>query len=1758
MTMINFYSARLLRSVLMFYLVVLCTSLESLAQPAINSFSPTAGPVGTSVTISGANFSATPANNVVFIGGVKTNVTQATTTTLTATVPAGATYQPVSVTSNGFTAYSRNSFIVTFSGAEPTFNGESFEYGGQVDSENPGIETTKYAVGDLDDDKRLDVVTVDRLNNTLSVYRNTTAGGAISFDAKIDIATGKGPRAVTIADIDSDGKPDVIITNFSDNTVSVFKNTTSGGTISFVAKADFATATQPAGLSVTDVDKDGKPDLVINTINLEGYVSILRNTGSVGTVSFASRIDIQSFGGSIEEIKTADLDGDGKPDIVLPDFAANAVKFFRNTSSGGNISFVAAGTVGTSINPDDIEIGDFNDDGKPDLAIGHYSNNAIRFYKNVSTTGNIALQFSNSYPTGSSVYGLAVGDLDGDAKLDIAVNADFGSIVLLKNTTAAEGELTFDTPAFVPTSYTSDAICGDFDNDGKTDIASNAGTFRVSIWINSTAKPKVFSFLPSSGKTGDAITITGSKFTDATAVSFGGVPAASFTVDNATTITAVVGAGATGDVAVVSALGSGKLSGFLFLGPPVILDFTPGTATSSETVVITGQNFTGATAVKIGGVPAEFNVVDPFTIEAIIGTGASGEVSVTNPYGTATKSGFVYIPKPFIYSFTPAEAATGATVTITGLNLSGTTSVSFGDTPAASFNIVNPSTVKAVVGNGSSGSVRITNAYGTAEMTGFTYYPPPVITSFTPVEAAEGERVTITGLNFSPSAGPSYVTSVEFGGTAAYSFTVADATTIVATVDSGSSGPITVKSAAGSGSLQGFTFINRPTISSVSPRIAGPGSEVTITGQHLARTTAVTFGDTPAKSFTIVSDNILKVIIGTGANGYTTVISPKHTVQASWVEYTAAPLIYGISPKSGPVGTTVTISGINFQPGAANNTVYFGGVKADILSVTADEVIVTVPPCAGYQAISVISPLTQLAATTDDRFNVTFPVDADAFNEHSFAGKMDLATGSHPSRVKHADINSDGKPDIIITHNGSTFVSIYKNESSPGRLSFSPRIDIEIGIYAKALTIADLDADGKLDLIISNDLGYEDTPEPKIYIFRNQSTSENIAFVNSFALAGAFYYAGDLATGDFDLDGRLDIAFLCTNCSGAGTIQVSKNTSSNGSISFAEASSFNYFEHGYTDNGIGAGLTVSDFNHDHKPDVLVGMSGSSALYAFINISRPGEFLLFNPTMPASSLPYFSSAFYTLTPCTATLDSDPYPDVVSGSFVFKNSGSAFSEVSRVNVWYAASACDLNGDGKPDILGNSDNLLLLKNTSAVNSIDFANPYTMDVPGSAMIAVGDLDGDSKPEICLAYPNTLTILRNRMGEATPPEPTITSFSPQTAEYANEVVIEGNNLSQVTSVTFGGVPALYFTITSDNSISATISNGSSGSVSISSPGGTASLDGFTFIPAPAITSFTPKQGISGTAVTISGVNFNDASEVSFGGVAASSFTVESPERIVAVIGNGASGRVGVTTPVGTGTRDGFMFYGKPVITSFTPTSSMGGGQVVIYGSHFEGVASVSFGGVPASAFTVHANNAEITATVGTGASGSVAVTNPAGTFSLAGFTFIYPAITSFTPTSASTGTTVTIKGHFFSDATAVSFGGVAASSFTVVDAETITAVVGSGASGSLSVTTPAGTAMLDGFTYSEITAIDPDNAREKDFMVSPNPTRDILVIRHPATAAQARLLVIDMLGREVKTIMPAQQATQTETSMIDLVPGIYTIIWSEGIRKLSRVFVVQ
>jgi hypothetical protein len=358
-------------------------------------------------------------------------------------------------------------------------------------------------------------------------------------------------------------------------------------------------------------------------------------------------------------------------------------------------------------------------------------------------------------------------------------------------------------------------------------------------------------------------------------------------------------------------------------------------------------------------------------------------------------------------------------------------------------------------------------------------------------------------------------------------------------------------------------------------------------------------------------------------------------------------------------------------------------------------------------------------------------------------------------------------------------------------------------------------------------------------------------------------------------------------------------------------------------------------------------------------------------------------------------------------------------------------------------------------------------------------------------------------------PAPTVTGVSPTSgpATGGTSVTITGTNLSGATAVSFGGTPAATYAVNSATRITATAPAHSAGTVDVvvTGPGGssaTSAADRFSFVGAPTVTAVSPNSGptAGGTSVTITGSGFiglSGATAVTFGGTSATTYTVNSATRITATAPAQAAGPVDVVvTATGgssaTGSADQFTFVAAPTVTGVSPKSgpASGGTSVIITGTGFiglSGAAAVAFGGTNATSYTVNSAT-QITATAPARAAGTVDVVVTAtggrsATASADQVTFVAaPTITGVFPSSGSTsgGTTVTITGTNLSGATAVSFGGTAAASFTVSSSTQISAKTPAEAAGTVQVkvTTVGGsTASTSADYFSYITRIDQTNS---------------------------------------------------------------------------------
>ncbi|UKZ03005.1 IPT/TIG domain-containing protein (plasmid) [Streptomyces viridifaciens] len=332
---------------------------------------------------------------------------------------------------------------------------------------------------------------------------------------------------------------------------------------------------------------------------------------------------------------------------------------------------------------------------------------------------------------------------------------------------------------------------------------------------------------------------------------------------------------------------------------------------------------------------------------------------------------------------------------------------------------------------------------------------------------------------------------------------------------------------------------------------------------------------------------------------------------------------------------------------------------------------------------------------------------------------------------------------------------------------------------------------------------------------------------------------------------------------------------------------------------------------------------------------------------------------------------------------------------------------------------------------------------------------------------------------------PTLASVAPSSGPAAGgtTVTLTGTGFTGATAVLFGTTAAASFTVVSGTQITATTPPGT-GTVQVTVVTGSGTSNGvpftYTTAPLPTLASVAPSSGpaAGGTTVTLTGTGFTGATAVLFGTTAAASFTVVSGTQITATTPPG-TGTVQVTVVTGSGTSNGVPFTYTtaplPTLASVAPSSgpAAGGTTVTLTGTGFTGATAVLFGTTAAASFTV-VSGTQITATTPPG-TGTVQVTVVTGSGTSNGVPFTYttaplPTLASVAPSSgpAAGGTTVTLTGTGFATATAVRFGALPATSFTVVSDSHITAVASAGTGTvQVTVTTAGGTSNGIPYTYS-------------------------------------------------------------------------------------------
>lgn len=468
---------------------------------------------------------------------------------------------------------------------------------------------------------------------------------------------------------------------------------------------------------------------------------------------------------------------------------------------------------------------------------------------------------------------------------------------------------------------------------------------------------------------GRSVTLVGSGFTGASAVTFGGVNAASFTVFGDTQINATTPAMPAGPVPIVVTAPAGSATGSITVqAPPAITNLAPpsGPTTAGGHVTAVGTGFSGATAVTFGGVPAaSYTVLGDTYISITVPAHVAAMVplQVTTPGGTASATYTFMPPAPTLSAVSPASGplAGGTQVVLTGQNLLSALTVFFGNAPATNLRLGSDTQVTVTAPAGMMlGDVAITlttlGGSATAPQP-FTYLGPPLLTRATPASGptAGGTQVVLSGLSLLGTS------QVSFDNQPAASFHVDSNTQITAPAHAAGAVAVGVVTPRGNTAWGYFRYMDAPAITGISPA-QGPaagGMPVTLSGSGLTDASAVTFDGLQGTGLSVASDGSLSVTPPAHALGAVDVrvVAPGGSATAAQAyTYVAAPAVTGLQPASGPANAsaTVVLTGSRFS-GATG--VLFGTAPATF-TVNSDQQITATAPAlpVGSVAVQVLGP----------------------------------------------------------------------------------------------------------------------------------------------------------------------------------------------------------------------------------------------------------------------------------------------------------------------------------------------------------------------------------------------------------------------------------------------------------------------------------------------------------------------------------------------------------------------------------------------------------------------------------------------------------------------------------------------------------------------------------------------------------------------------------------------------------------------------------
>ena len=347
-----------------------------------------------------------------------------------------------------------------------TFSGNG--NGNFVLSSSPGVGSSPQSVAaaDVNGDGKVDLISANLTANTLTVLTKNGSGG---FGLASSPGVGSGPISAVAADVNGDGKVDLISANYNANTLSVLTNNGSGG---FVLSSSPGVDIGPSSVAAADVNGDSKVDLI--SANYGAHtLTVLTNNGNGGFVLSSSL----GVGINPLSVTAADVNGDGKVDLVNANLNSTTLTVLTNNGSGG---FVLSSSPVVGIGNYSVAAADVNGNAKVDLISANYGNNSLLVLTNNGSGGFV---LSSSPGVGDGPQSVTAADVSGDGKVDL-ISANYNASTLTVLTNNGSGGFVLCSSQGVvgnPVSVTA----ADVDGNGRMDlISANSFASTLSVLFN--------------------------------------------------------------------------------------------------------------------------------------------------------------------------------------------------------------------------------------------------------------------------------------------------------------------------------------------------------------------------------------------------------------------------------------------------------------------------------------------------------------------------------------------------------------------------------------------------------------------------------------------------------------------------------------------------------------------------------------------------------------------------------------------------------------------------------------------------------------------------------------------------------------------------------------------------------------------------------------------------------------------------------------------------------------------------------------------------------------------------------------------------------------------------------------------------------------------------------------------------------------------------------------------------------------------------